>query len=96
MNNLTTDKGQNPLKPEQLDVDEFLGFFEFSDVDVIKNKNFYNEFKNFLYNLNSKIDVIFEKFINIFSIFDLFYRNLDFLDKNINSKKKTKLNFYLL
>ena len=51
---------------------------------------FHNEFKIFSSNLNSNLKNIFEKFVNIFSIFNLYYKNLDYLEKKKDTEKQKK------
>ena len=41
-------------------------------------------------NLNSNLKNIFEKFVNIFSIFNLYYKNLDYLEKKKDTEKQKK------
>ena len=49
--------------------------------------NFYSEFKFFMHTLYDNIKTIFEKFVKLFSIFDIFYKNLDYLNKKTEKKQ---------
>ena len=46
-------------------------------------------FELYISNINRNLKSIFIKFINIFPIFDVFYKNLDYLEKKSKNKKNT-------
>jgi hypothetical protein len=64
--------------------------FSFFFINFFNNfgkKSFFNSYATFVNDLNRYSKIYFQKFIHIFPIFDLFYKNLDYL----SNKKKQQL-----
>jgi len=55
-------------------------------------KNFYENYNSFLIFFNLNIDNILKKFLETFNIFDLHYKNLEYLNNNVK-KNKQKNNY---
>jgi hypothetical protein len=65
--------------------------FQFFFIKLFNNfgkKDFFPNYELFISNINRNLNCIFRNFIKIFPIFDIFYKNLDYLDKK-NKQIKT-------
>ena len=65
--------------------------FQFFFIKLFNNfgkKDFFSNYELFISNINRNLNCIFRNFIKIFPIFDIFYKNLDYLDKK-NKQIKT-------
>jgi hypothetical protein len=50
-------------------------------------KDFFSNYELFISNINRNLNCIFRSFIKIFPIFDIFYKNLDYLGKKNKNKQ---------
>ena len=64
--------------------------FQFFFIKFFNNfgkKDFFASYELFISNINRNLNCIFRNFIKIFPIFDIFYKNLDYLDKKNKNKQ---------
>ena len=64
--------------------------FQFFFIKFFNNfgkKDFFASYELFISNINRNFNCIFRNFIKIFPIFDIFYKNLDYLDKKNKNKQ---------
>ena len=59
-------------------------------MDNFGKKDFFSNYELFISNINRNLNCIFRNFIKIFPIFDIFYKNLDYLDKKKQKQAKSK------
>jgi len=67
--------------------------FQFFFIKLFNNfgkKDFFSNYELYISSINRNLKSIFIKFVNIFPIFNVFYKNLDYLDKKSKNSQNTK------
>ena len=73
--------------------------FQFFFIKLFNNfgkKDFFSNYELYISSINRNLKSIFIKFVNIFPIFNVFYKNLDYLDKKSKNKIIHNLNLNLI